>query len=276
MRPCRGSVMADDLSLERLKNAMKTEWIGTRLVCDEVTDSTNTKAMRMARDGAPHGTLVVADRQESGRGRRGRSWEMAAGEAVAMSLLLRPRELSPSRAPMLTLVAALAVAEAVREVSGVSAQIKWPNDLILNGKKLCGILTEMQVSADGSAVIVVGIGINVNNTHFAEEIRETATSLYLGCSRRFDRARLIGAVCGQLEHFFSIFMQTQDMSLLRARYDAQLVNQDRPVCVLDPKGAYEGTARGIAPDGALIVETADGLRQVDSGEVSVRGVYGYV
>lgn len=276
MRPCRADAMTDGLNRERIEQALRTAWIGTRLIYDEVTDSTNTTAMRMARDGAPHGTLVVADRQESGRGRRGRSWEMAAGEAVAMSLILKPKELKPANAPMLTLVAALAAADAIRDICGSDVQIKWPNDLVSGGKKLCGILTEMQVASDGSAMIVVGIGINVNNTQFAGEIRETATSLYQCFGRKYDRAELIGAVCERFEHFFSVFMQTQDLCALRERYERSLVNRNRSVRVLDPKGAYDGTARGIAPDGALIVETADGLRHVDSGEVSVRGVYGYV
>lgn len=265
-----------DLSIERLEQLKNTAWIGTRLVYDEVTDSTNTKAMRLAGQGAPHGTLVVADRQECGRGRRGRSWEQERGAAVAMSLLLREEELQISRAPMLTLVAALAVAEAIREVSGLGVQIKWPNDLIHDGRKVCGILTEMQPQTDGAAQIVVGIGINVNNRQFSPELTELATAMSAAGGREYDRAELIWAVCRQFEHFYGRFMQTQDLRAFTDDYNRCLVNRGRSVRVLDPQGAFEGIARGIAADGALEVETPEGVQKITSGEVSVRGVYGYV
>ena len=142
---------------------------------------------------------------------------------------------------------------------------------------MCGILTEMSTQIDYINHIVVGIGINVHNEQFPEELSDRATSLYLSSGgRRYSRAALVEAVCEQFEYFYGIFMQTQDMSGLKEVYDDCLVNRGRTVRILDPKGEYEGVAQGITPQGALEVDTADGRRLVDSGEVSVRGVYGYV
>lgn len=266
----------------------KTAWLASQLVCYEEVSSTNTAAMRLAREGAAHGTLVTAECQTAGKGRHGRTWLSAEGAALAMSIILKLESLRVERAPQLTLVAALAVARAIERQSGLSAQIKWPNDLVLDGKKVCGILTEMQLLSDKEAVektggdaaykavLVVGIGINVNNTEFSQELSACATSLRLAGGRCVDRAALIAEVCVQLEHFYEIFLRTQDMSILMEAYNHCLVNRGRTVRVLDPKGAYEGIARGITAQGALEVETADGCVRVDSGEVSVRGVYGYV
>jgi BirA family biotin operon repressor/biotin-[acetyl-CoA-carboxylase] ligase len=268
---------APDLLIKNeLESLRQTAWLGSRLECYDVVGSTNTVAMRLAEEGAPHGTLVLADKQESGKGRRGRSWEMPKGEAIAMSFVLKPGELQPNNAPMLTLVSALAVAGAIREKTGFPAEIKWPNDIVLSGKKVCGILTELSTQIDYINHIVVGIGINVLNEQFPPELADRATSLYLESGQRFRRAELVEAVCEQFEYYYDIFMKTQDLSELKDEYDRYLVNRERSVRVLDPQGEYEGRALGINAKGALLVETPEGARQVDSGEVSVRGIYGYV
>ena len=266
----------DLLNKNELLSLRKTAWIGQRLECFDVIGSTNTTAMQMAEEGAPHGTLVVADRQDNGKGRRGRGWVMPAGIAIAMSIVLKPGELQPGNAPMLTLVSALAVVRAIKEQTGLDARIKWPNDIVIGGKKLCGILTEMSTQIDYINHIVVGIGINVHNEQFSEELSDRATSLYLESGKHYNRAALVEAVCEQFEHYYEIFMRTQDLRGLQAEYDGFLVNRDRQVRILDPLGEYDGTARGINPRGALLVETSDGIRTIDSGEVSVRGIYGYV
>ena len=266
----------DILNKNELLSLRKTVWIGQKMECFDVIGSTNTTAMQMAEEGAPHGTLVVADRQDSGKGRRGRSWVMPAGIAIAMSIVLKPEELLPGNAPMLTLVSALAVAGAIREQTGLKAAIKWPNDIVIDGKKVCGILTEMSTQIDYINHIVVGIGINVHNEQFPEELIDRATSLYLASGKHFSRAALVEAVCESFEHYYEIFMRTQDLSGLQAEYDSWMVNKDRQVCILDPRGEYEGKALGITEHGELLVETPDGIRNVDSGEVSVRGIYGYV
>ena len=266
----------DILNKNELLSLRKTAWIGQKMECFEVIGSTNTTAMQMAEEGAPHGTLVVADRQDSGKGRRGRSWVMPAGIAIAMSIVLKPEELLPGNAPMLTLVSALAVARAIREQTGLEAAIKWPNDIVIDGKKVCGMLTEMSTQIDYINHIVVGIGINVHNEQFPEELIDRATSLYLASGKHFSRAVLVEAVCENFEHYYEIFMRTQELSGLQAEYDSWMVNKDRQVRILDPQGEYEGKALGITERGELLVETPEGVRKVDSGEVSVRVIYGYV
>ena len=266
----------DLLNKNELQSRLQTAWIGQQLECYDVIGSTNTTAMQLAEEGAPHGTLVVADRQDSGKGRRGRSWVMPAGIAIAMSIVLKPEELLPANAPMLTLVSALAVVRAIREQTGMDAQIKWPNDIVIGGKKVCGILTEMSTQIDYINHIVVGIGINVHNEQFPEELADRATSLYLESGQHFNRAALVEAVCENFELYYEQFMRTQDLSGLQEEYDNYLVNRGRQVRILDPQGEYEGIARGITDKGELLVETTEGIRKVDSGEVSVRGIYGYV
>ena len=146
----------------------------------------------------------------------------------------------------------------------------------MNGKKVCGILTEMSAQMDYVNHIVIGIGINVHNESFPEEIAPVATSLYMETGEHFNRAALIEEVWEQFEHYYAIFMETEDLGGLVKEYDAHLVNRNQIVKVLDPKEPFEGKAMGITPRGELIVDTWESRRLVSAGEVSVRGVYGYV
>lgn len=265
----------DVVSAEELKSIRKTAWIGKKIVYYDVTDSTNLQAKHLAEEGFPHGTYVVAGRQEAGRGRRGRSWESPEHDGIFMTLLLRP-DIRPKEAPMLTLVAAMAVTVAIRTMYQLPAEIKWPNDIVLHGKKICGILTEMSAEIDSIHYVVVGIGINVSNQQFQKGIAPVATSIALEGGRQIYRAELIEAVWEQFEAYYDIFFQTRDVSGIIEAYNSYLVNMDKQVRVLDPKEPFEGIARGINGQGELMVETESGVRLVSSGEVSVRGVYGYV
>lgn len=261
-----------EAELESLKN---TQWAGCEIYCFDSIDSTNTKAKELAEAGHSSGTLVVADQQTLGRGRRGRSWESPAGTGIFMTLMLKP-DINPNNASMLTLVAAMATARAITEVTGEAAQIKWPNDIVMNGKKVVGILTEMSAQFDYINHIVVGIGINVHNEEFPEEIAKTASSLLLECGHRIHRASLIEAFLEEFERLYAVYLETEDMSGLQKEYDSLLVNRGRQVRVLDPKEPFEGKAMGITKKGELIVDTWESRKLVSSGEVSVRGIYGYV
>ena len=274
----------DVMTKEELDSLMHTRWAGKNIVYYDATDSTNLRIRELGDAGAPHGTLAVADRQTAGRGRRGRSWESPPGSSIYMSVLLRP-DIPPDRAPMLTLVMALSVAEGIRQCmetggdsgNSLEIQIKWPNDIIINGKKLAGILTEMSSQVDYINHVTVGVGINVNRTEFPEEIRETASSLCLECGHTVKRAPLIAAVMERLEDNYDIFLRTLDLSGLLERYSALLVNRDREVMVLGTKEQYRAYALGINSTGELIVRREDGsTEEIFAGEVSVRGVYGYV
>lgn len=267
---------ADILSADEIREAIDCKWIGKELYYFPKTDSTNIRIKELADDGAPDGTLAVADMQTFGKGRRGRQWFSPSGTGIWMSVLLRPR-FEPGSASMLTLVAALAVAGAIKEISGLEALIKWPNDIVVNKKKVCGILTEMSIESDYINYVICGIGINVNHDSFPEEIRQTATSLALEKGERVGRAELIAAVWRHFEHYYDKFLQTEDMSLLLDEYNSVLVNKDSEVRVLDPKGEWSGRAYGIDAGGSLLVEKEDGsIAAIYSGEVSVRGIYGYV
>ena len=268
---------APDLMTEaEIKSLMHTEWVAKEVLYFDTIDSTNTKAQELAEKGYPSGTLVVADKQESGKGRRGRSWVSPSGTGIFMTLMIKP-DINPNNASMLTLVAALAVAKAITSVTGEEALIKWPNDIVINGKKVCGILTEMNAQFDYINHIVVGIGINVHNESFPEEISQMASSLMIEAGgKRFHRAQINAETMSYFEQYYDTFLKTQDLSALVREYDELLVNRNKSVRVLDPKEPFDGKAMGITPKGELIVDTWESRKLVSSGEVSVRGIYGYV
>lgn len=268
---------APDLMTEaEIKSLLHTDWVAKEVLYFDTIDSTNTKAQELAEKGYPSGTLVVADKQESGKGRRGRSWVSPSGTGIFMTLMIKP-DINPNNASMLTLVAALAVAKAITSVTGEEALIKWPNDIVVNGKKVCGILTEMNAQFDYINHIVVGIGINVHNESFPEEISQMASSLMIEAGgKRFHRAQIIAETMAYFEQYYDTFLKTQDLSALVREYDELLVNRNKSVRVLDPKEPFDGKAMGITPKGELIVDTWESRKLVSSGEVSVRGIYGYV
>lgn len=238
------------------------------------TDSTNIQAKKLVH--APHGALVVADAQNAGRGRLGRSWQSPAGSNIYMSILLKP-DLEPDRAPMLTLVMALSVAEAVKQLSGLDGKIKWPNDIVLNKKKICGILTEMDLEAGKIKQVVIGVGVNVNMQEFPEEIAATATSLKVEAGCTFNREALIALIMERFEEHYETFVKKMDLSGLADKYNALLINKNKEVRVLEPGREYSGYALGVDEKGRLLVEKEDGdMERIFAGEVSVRGLYGYV
>ena len=253
-----------------------TRWAGQEIVCFTETDSTNVRARKLGENGAAHGTLVVAEQQTAGRGRRGRGWESPAGSSIYMSLLLRP-EFLPNKAPMLTIVMAYSVATALREQTGLDFRIKWPNDIVLNGKKVVGILTEMSTEIEYINHVVIGVGINVNTEAFPEEICATATSIRRESGKTWRRAELIAAILRQFEVQYERFVKEEDLAYLREAYDAILVNCTREVWILGEKDGYRAVALGIDDQGELLVRKEDGtVTSVYAGEVSVRGIYGYV
>ena len=234
----------------------------------ERTDSTSTQAAKMAEAGAPHGTLVLAERQDAGRGRLGRGWSSPAGSGLYFSLLLRP-ELPPHQAPQLTLLAAVAVARAVEEIAGVAPEIKWPNDLLLGGKKFCGILTEMAGGVDRVRWVILGIGINVTTQEFPGELQPLATSLALGLGRPPPRrAPLLAAVLAQLEGLLGQYA-SKGFPLIGLEWERYAKIGGRSVRVSAPDGTkLEGIARGLASDGALLLERPGGaLERILAGDV---------
>ena len=258
-----------------LLNELQTAWAGNTCLCFTSLDSTNDYGKNLSKTENVHGTLIVADTQTAGKGRRGRVWQSPKGTTISMSLCMEPN-LRTENVAGLTLVMALAVAEGIKEVTGAEPRIKWPNDIVLNGKKICGILTELCFKEGGYAVII-GTGINVNTDAFPEEIRDIASSLKIETGNEISREKLIASVMKYFEKFYEQYEQTEDFSGLKSQYESMLANKDQEVHVLDPQAPYKGIAKGINDAGNLMVVCEDGEEKcVYSGEVSVRGLYGYV
>ncbi len=275
------------LSKEHILGQLHTRWAACNIVYKDVTDSTNNDARDLSLEGAEHGTLVVADRQDRGRGSRGRSWETPAGTNIAMSLIIRPTA-PADRISMLTLVMGLSIAEgidlALHESGhmGNECRIKWPNDIVIGDRKVCGILTELHMYPDNRIRdVVIGVGINVNMVDFPKEIADMAGSLLTQTGKRIDRSLVVARCMECFEANYEKYQKNYDLSLLKEQYESRLVNMKEKVRILDPNGEYDALALGIDGMGALEVEAVseDGSRHVqkiNAGEVSVRGLYGYV
>lgn len=270
----------DALYPDDIKSRLTEGSICKKIESFEVTDSTNIRAKQLAEFGEEEGTLIVAEQQTTGKGRRGRHWESGPGTGIYMSLVLRPG-MSPVHVPGITLVTALAVAKAIKETCNADALIKWPNDIVLGGKKICGILAEMSSEMNFVNYVVAGIGINANNRHFHKEIEETATSIYLQTGKKTDRAQLAACIINCFSQYYSRFKEAKNIMPFIDEYDSLLANKDKEVQIFygmaeDSEKTETGIARGINKDGALIVDTRNGTEYILSGEVSVRGLYGYV
>lgn len=259
---------------ERIRQCLHTSWLGNNIIYEAFMDSTNLRAKALGKENVTDGTIVVTEQQTAGRGRRGRDWVSPQGNCY-FSLLLRP-SIRTENASRITLVAALALAEMITNMSGLYVQIKWPNDIVVNGKKLCGILTESSIDGDGLEYVVVGIGINVNQETFDVSIEDMATSIALQTGRATDCARIIGEFLNCFEQLYEQFVQTEDLSALMERYNDLLVSRNQEVRIIDQNERVT-VALGINESGELLVRDADGnVESILSGEVSVRGLYGYV
>lgn len=249
---------------------------GRNIVFFESTDSTNVQAKRLAEEGAAHGTLVVADAQTAGRGRKGRQWQSPPGKNLYFSLLLR-EGIRPEKAPMLTLVMGISVQEAILKHCGVLTPIKWPNDIVLEDKKLAGILTELHFGENKTPYVIIGTGINIKPQAFMPELADKAIYLESKTAKEVSAQALLQTIMECFGANYALFLKTMDLSLLCEAYNDVLINRGKEVQVLDPAGAYSGMAEGINKEGELLVRLSDGsLQRVYAGEVSVRGIFGYV
>ena len=283
----------DIYSAHEIKSRLEeTSGIRDVLFFDTI-DSTNSECARRAEAGEDGGLLVVSEDQTLGRGRRGRTWESPHGVNVYFSLMIRPK-VSPKCAPMMTLLMALAVCRGMEKIhdgqprkapnrkrttgrTPNSPLIKWPNDIVISGRKCCGMLTEMSCEEDYIRHVVIGVGINVRHQDFAPEIRDTAISLDDAWDMKVTRSILIAEIMNEFGPLLEEFEKECDLGFIRGMYLDRLVNAGKKVKVLSPSGDYEALARGINENGELLVETEGGkIHAINSGEVSVRGVYGYV
>lgn len=266
----------DLINEQAITSKLQTKFWGKKVHFFEETDSTNNVIKKLAENGAEHGTLAIAEIQTAGKGRRGRSWSSPKGSGIWMSFLLRP-QIAPEKASMITLVAALAARKAVYEITGMDALIKWPNDIVLSGKKICGMLTEMSAEMEWINYVVVGIGFNVNTEEFPEEIRNVASSMKIEGGKAYTRSEVVAAFGSAFEEYYAHFIETGDLSKLLEEYNGHLANMDNKVRIIEMNQEFTGTSHGINELGELLVTDEAGQEHViRSGEVSVRGIYGYV
>lgn len=265
----------DLLTYSEIKDFLETKSLGRNFIHYDTIDSTNLMAKKLAREGAVHGTVVLAEEQTSGRGRLGRTWISPKGTGIWVSIILRPN-ISAYAVSKLTLLGAAAVERAMDNM-GIDAYIKWPNDLVLNSKKICGILTEMSGEMDRVNYIVMGIGINVNMNSFPEEVSNMATSLKLETGKEVDRKTLLAALLNYLERFYNTFIEEGNFSQVVNICRKKSVLLGKEVKLINGDDVKKAKAVDLDEDGELVVQYENGtLGKVLSGEVSVRGLYGYV
>lgn len=249
---------------------MQTDIFGQHIHLLEQTDSTQTVARRLIADGdTPEGTLVIAEQQTAGRGRHGRPWHSPAGKGIWMSLVTYPK-IPPQYCSQLTLLAAVAVTRAIKKRHSIDVGIKWPNDLLINGKKICGILLESSIEGESVRYVIVGIGIsaNIRQEDYPEDLRDKATSILNESGHEVDRQLLICDTMHQFEQLYTIY-QEQGFSPIKLLWESLSVSLDQTVRVQTHEGVIEGVAESVDDYGALVVRTPDGLVRVYSGEVTM-------
>jgi BirA family biotin operon repressor/biotin-[acetyl-CoA-carboxylase] ligase len=260
----------DLLTPERVRAGLRTRRFGQQVLCLAQVASTNDVARERAREGAAEGLLVLAEEQTAGRGRRGRQWEAPYGSSLLASLLLRPGFLAAGQTFALTAMAGLAIGEVITQETGLEPALKWPNDLLMGGRKVCGILVELEGSADGLEWAVVGWGLNVNADFAGTQLAGLATSLAQELGRPLSRAPLLRACLERMEVHYEA-LRAGRVEQVWAAWRARLSTLGRPVHVAAPEGAFSGHALDVAPDGALLVRRDDGATvRVLAGDVSVR------
>ena len=279
--PNRGYLLEeapDKLRAGELAGPLSGCLVGSRLLCLDVVDSTNTECKRQAMAGAEEGLLVTAEEQTSGRGRRGRAFQSPKGKGLYLSALFRPR-LEPAKTADFTAWVAVAVCDGIEDCCGVRPKIKWTNDIILNGRKLVGILTELGLESESNTLdyLVTGIGINVNEApeDFSPEVREIATSLCQELGRPVRRTELCACVARALDRMYAVYPRGREEYL--TKYRADCITPGHQVQLITAAARRQAFALEIDDNFNLVVELHNGRREsISTGEVSVRGMYGYV
>jgi BirA family biotin operon repressor/biotin-[acetyl-CoA-carboxylase] ligase len=255
------------LRIAEVEAGLATTRLGTRFYYFSELDSTNNQASRLAAAGAPEGVVVLAEEQSAGRGRLGRHWVSPPGANIYLSAILRPK-LPPAHAPQVTLMAAVALSEAITAFSPVVPEIKWPNDILVSGKKLAGVLTEAVSDARKIDFIIVGIGVNVNYSveFMAPEIRARATSLALLAGHTVQREAFLRRLIHDLDRCYAI-LEEKGFAALAPLWDARFGLRGRAVRVEMTNGSVCGRALGIDAEGMLIVESGGEHRRIIAGDV---------
>ncbi|MDK2820594.1 MAG: BirA family transcriptional regulator [Clostridia bacterium] len=258
---------------DEVASGLKTSWLGRTLYYYDEVGSTNQIAKELADDGAQEGTVVITECQTGGRGRRGRTWLSPKGKGIWFSVIFRPR-IATAQAPQITLMAAVAVTAAIRDETGLPAGIKWPNDILIGNRKVCGILTEIKAEIEAINYVVVGIGLNVNleETEFSPEVRPIATSLLLELNRPVKRLPLFQRILYRLEQGYELWQEEGFAPIQKAWKEAN-VTLGREVQINSWREVFKGVALDIDAEGALLVKgEGNDIRRFSSGEVSLRPI----
>jgi BirA family biotin operon repressor/biotin-[acetyl-CoA-carboxylase] ligase len=241
--------------------------IGRKIIHYFCAGSTNDVALELRPDEAPHGTVILAEEQTAGRGRMGRTWHSERGSGIYSSTILRPR-LSPAAAPLLTLMAGLAVHEAVGATTGLAADIRWPNDVLINGRKVSGILTEMRAELDRLHSVVLGIGINVNHRRMPAELKGIASSLALEGGKQYSRLQVLATLLRELERHYNLLVEKGGPAIIERWMARSSYAQDKPLRVRTAVAEFVATSNGLHPSGALRVRRENGQEELlFAGEV---------
>ena len=259
--------LPDILAPSLIRQEIGDGQIGQRIVHYFRIESTNTAALELAAKDAAHGTVVVAEEQTAGRGRFGRTWFSERSSGIYTSIILRP-PLAPAVAPVLTLMAAVAAHQAISTTTGLPADIRWPNDVLVDGKKVCGILTEMSAEVDRLHAVVLGIGINVNHREMPSELKNIATSLRIEAGKSLSRTQILVALLKEVERKYHLLLDEGSAAIARRWAAASTFAQGKRIRVLAGTGEFFATTVGLEPSGALRVRREDGREELlVSGEV---------
>jgi len=264
----------DLINPEEIRKNLKTTFIGRNIIFLKSVDSTNAYAKEMGKEGMQE-AVVLAEEQTRGRGRLGRMWHSPKGSGIWMSILLRP-DFSPEYASQITQLTGLAVSESIRNIAGIDAFIKWPNDIIINQKKVSGILTEMVAEMDKIDYLVIGIGINVNTEYFPEDIIKIATSLKKEAGIKIDRNLLVAEILNRFEKYYMEFLKEKSLGFVIDKLKELSCTIGERIIITKMEEVLEAMAVDLDIYGNLIIRRDDGMEErIASGEVSVRGILGY-
>lgn len=252
-----------------LRRGLKTKTFGNKIYTFETIDSTNNCGKVLASIGATEGIVVIAEEQTAGKGRLGRTWQANPGENLTFSLLLRPL-VSPDTLNLLPLYIAVTVAEAIERVSNLQVECKWPNDLLVNNKKIGGILIEGSVKENIVEHVVIGLGINVNQTQFSGGFKTQATSLRLESRQQIDRSKLFREIISSLETQYKNYAKTAFRSVVPL-WEKRSTMQNKSILVSQSGNVFSGTVKGLSPEGGLILETNGSTRILFAGDVTILG-----
>lgn len=260
----------EKITADEIRLGLKTRFIGKNIYYEESVESTQKIAHRLAYDNVPEGTVIIAEEQLSGRGRMDRKWHSPKYTGIWMSLILRPNIPLP-KAPQLTLLAAVAIVQAIEELTDLSPEIKWPNDILINGKKVTGILTELQAEADRINSIIIGIGMNVNQVEedFPVELKKIATSLRIEQDKELSRAAMVREIFNNMEKLYQLYL-AEGFLPIKLLWESYAISVGKEITARTLMQTIVGKALGITDEGVLMIEDKQGVTHyVYSADIEV-------